>query len=116
VYRYGASIAFPNQTYQASNYWVDVAFTPSAPSLMMSFNPPNPSIPSNAPPGAAVAVVDVTWSNGAPFTGNLKFAAPYGDDRGAFALSGNDIIINPNGPGVGAAGGTTQNITINAVQ
>jgi Domain of unknown function (DUF4082) len=116
VYKYGTSIAFPNQTYQASNYWVDVAFTPSAPSLLMSFNPPNPSIPSNAPPGAAVAVVNVTWSNGAPFTGNLKFAAPYGDDSGAFVLSGNDIIINPNGPGVGAAGGTTQNITINAVQ
>ena len=28
VYIYGA-IAFPNQTYNSSNYWVDVAFTPS---------------------------------------------------------------------------------------
>jgi len=48
VYNYGTSIAFPNQTYFASNYWVDVAFTPSAPPLNMSFNPPNPSITSNA--------------------------------------------------------------------
>jgi hypothetical protein len=43
VCHYGASIGFPNQTYQASNYWVDVSFTPSAPSLLMSFSPPNPS-------------------------------------------------------------------------
>jgi hypothetical protein len=27
VYRYGAGVAFPNQTYSASNYWVDVVFT-----------------------------------------------------------------------------------------
>jgi hypothetical protein len=27
VYRYGAS-GFPNQTYQGSNYWVDVVFMP----------------------------------------------------------------------------------------
>jgi hypothetical protein len=26
VYRYGASSSFPDQTYQASNYWVDVVF------------------------------------------------------------------------------------------
>jgi uncharacterized protein DUF4082 len=115
VYKYGTSIAFPNQTYLASNYWVDVAFTPSAPTLNMSFNPPNPSIPSNAAPGSAVATVNVTWSDGALFTGTLSFVAPNGDDNHKFVLSGNDIIINPNGPGIGADGGTTQNITINAV-
>jgi hypothetical protein len=31
VYRYGAS-GFPSDTYQATNYWVDVVFTPAAPS------------------------------------------------------------------------------------
>ena len=30
VYRYGAS-AFPNQTYQSENYWVDVVYTATAP-------------------------------------------------------------------------------------
>ena len=29
VYRYGATSAFPNQTFQSSNYWVDVVFTTS---------------------------------------------------------------------------------------
>jgi hypothetical protein len=28
VYRYGTSGTFPNETYQGSNYWVDVVFTP----------------------------------------------------------------------------------------
>ncbi len=31
VYRYGAASAFPNQTYQGSNYWVDVTFATSRP-------------------------------------------------------------------------------------
>jgi hypothetical protein len=35
VYHYGAS-AFPNQTYQASNYWVDVIFSTSAPPTPLS--------------------------------------------------------------------------------
>ncbi|MFC4893239.1 DUF4082 domain-containing protein [Streptosporangium amethystogenes subsp. fukuiense] len=29
VYKYGATNSFPTDTYQASNYWVDVVFTPS---------------------------------------------------------------------------------------
>jgi hypothetical protein len=29
VYRYGASSAFPNQTFNSSNYWVDVVFQPN---------------------------------------------------------------------------------------
>jgi hypothetical protein len=27
AYRYGAATAFPNQSYLASNYWVDVTFS-----------------------------------------------------------------------------------------
>jgi hypothetical protein len=30
VYLYGSTLRFPNQTYQAANYWVDVVFTPGA--------------------------------------------------------------------------------------
>ena len=30
VYAYGSSNPFPNNTYSASNYWVDVVFSPSA--------------------------------------------------------------------------------------
>jgi len=28
VYAYGASNAFPSNTFNASNYWVDVVYTP----------------------------------------------------------------------------------------
>jgi PKD repeat protein len=29
VYRYGSSVAFPNNSYQSTNYWVDVVFQPA---------------------------------------------------------------------------------------
>ena len=28
LYRYGASLAFPNASWRATNYWVDVVFGP----------------------------------------------------------------------------------------
>ena len=28
LYRYGASLSFPNATWRATNYWVDVVFGP----------------------------------------------------------------------------------------
>jgi hypothetical protein len=31
VYRYGSTSAFPTQTYNSANYWVDIVFSPSAP-------------------------------------------------------------------------------------
>ena len=46
VYRYGASSLFPNQTWNSSNYWVDVTFEAGpAPTLdSISVTPVNPSI------------------------------------------------------------------------
>jgi hypothetical protein len=115
VYTY--STGFPNQTWQDSNYYVDVVFAPSAPTMQMVFNSPSPSIPANAASGTTVATVTVTWSDGSPFTGTLNLnRAPYADDSHTFALSGNNIVINQSGPDVGADGGATQNITVQAVQ
>ena len=34
VYLYGANGGFPNATFQSSNYWVDVVFTPQQPTLL----------------------------------------------------------------------------------
>ena len=44
VYSYGAASMFPNQTYQNSNYWVDVVFgaappTDTSPPTVVSYNP-----------------------------------------------------------------------------
>jgi hypothetical protein len=116
VYTY--STGFPNQTYQNSNYYVDVAFTATTPTpyLTLSFNPPKPSISATAPAGTVVATISAAWSDGGPFTGNLSFGAPYSNDQGRFAISGNNLIISSSGPGVSADGGTTQNVTVQAIQ
>ena len=64
---------------------------------------PNTTLPIRASidsaPGTTVATRDATWSDGSPFTGTLRFSLPYGNDQGKFAISGNNLIINPAGPG-----------------
>src|SRR5438270_5447312 len=105
----------PEQTFENSNYYVDVVFTPapSAPRhLIISFNPPNPSIPSNAAPGTVVATISAAWSDGTPFAGALGFGPPYSNGGGVFAISGDKLIINPEGAGVSALSGTTQNVSV----
>lgn len=116
VYYYGKG--FPNQTWEASNYYVDVAFTPTAQAgyLTLSFNPAKPSIANTTPLGSTVATITAAWSDGSPFIGTLGFAAPYSNDHGTFAISGNNLIVNPVGPGVSADANTTQNVTIVATQ
>jgi len=109
---------FPNSTWAAANFLVDVEFSPatSTPYLTLSFNPPNPSISSSAPLGSVVATIVASWSNGSPFTGTLSFAPPYSNDQGVFAISGNNLIVNPSGPGVSSDADTTLNATIVATQ
>jgi len=50
VYTYGASSAFPNQSWQASNFWVDVAFIPGVAPVLQSIavTPANPTISTGA--------------------------------------------------------------------
>jgi uncharacterized protein DUF4082 len=111
--------AFPTIDYAHDNYYVDVAFIPAAgtsPSLVLRFDPPNPSITSSAPLGSVVATISATWSDGGPFTGTLSFAQPYSNDKGTFAISGNSLIVNPSGPGISADANTTRNVTIVATQ
>jgi len=89
---------------------VAVAQTP--PYLIISFDPPNPSIAVSAPLGSVVATITASWSDGSPFTGTLSFGPPYSNDNGAFAISGNSLIVNPAGPGVSADANTTLNVTV----
>jgi hypothetical protein len=120
LYHYGTSLLRPDNTWNASNYWVDVAFVPNAPpppSLVMNFTPPSPSITATAPIGTQVATVNVVWSddvNGShPFTGTIGFAQPYSNDNGTFALSGHNVVTSGS---VSGDAGTIQNITVQAVQ
>jgi Domain of unknown function (DUF4082) len=119
VYYYG--LGFPNNTWEASNYYVDVLFMPAmsapppAPILSLSFEPPSPLIPNTTPKGATVATVIASWSNGQPFTGTISIANS--NPTGVFAISNNNsLIIDPLGPGVSGAGGTVEQLTIAATQ
>jgi hypothetical protein len=109
---------FPRTDTLHSNYYVDIWFTPTVPTpyLTLSFGPANPSIVSSAPSGTTVATINASWSDGSPYTGTLSFGPPYSNDNGKFAISGNQLIINPAGPGLAADGGTTQHATIVATQ
>ncbi len=72
VYRYGAS-AFPNQTYQASNYWVDVVVVAGAVTPLWSIS--GAITPTSAGSGALVAVSGTTNASvTADSAGNYKFA------------------------------------------
>lgn len=61
VYLYTSSSAFPTQTFNGENYWVDVSFTPAT----------APGMPANVTATAGYASAAVTWSassSGGPAT------------------------------------------------
>jgi hypothetical protein len=110
--------AFPTRSWEAANFLADVVFTPTAPTpyLTLSFSPASPSVASNAPAGTVVATITASWNDGSPFTGTLSFGAPNSNDQATFAISGNQLIVNPEGPGLSADGDTTQLVTVVATQ
>jgi hypothetical protein len=112
VYTY--SRGFPNKTYMASNYWVDILFTPNGPTLSLSFSPPNPVIDPASPIGTFVTTAVATWSDGSTFTGTYAFGNPYVNDGGLFGLQSNGQVF-VNGDLSGLAN-TDQNITVVATQ
>jgi hypothetical protein len=73
VYYY--DLDFPRYEWKASNYYVDVLFTPAPqpPVLSLLFEPRNPSIPKTARRGTTAATIIARWSDGTPFTGTLAF-------------------------------------------
>ena len=60
VYRYSSSVAFPDQTYQASNYWVDAVFVTSVPDTtppaLSGWGPAGTGVPLSA--NVAVTVTE----------------------------------------------------------
>jgi hypothetical protein len=116
---YQTGLRFPTLGWFNANFFVDVAFTPtaSAPYLSVVLTPPNPTIPANAPLGSTVAAISAKWSDGSPFTGMISFGPPNSNAGGLFAIDMNrNLIVNPSGPGVGSSGGSLQNVTIVATQ
>lgn len=65
---------------------------------IVTVNPAMPNIPDTTPAGTVVATVSVVMDDGTPWTGSLTLS---NNPSSIFALSGNNIIVNPSGPGVG---------------
>jgi hypothetical protein len=90
---------------------------PLEPTLSLVITPPHPQIEPQTPKGATIATLHCTRSDGVQFRGHYAFAAPNFDCGGVFAISGNKLIVNPTGPGVGTAiGRLDQYVTIEAVE
>ena len=88
---------------------------------MITITPNTPQVPDTTSVGAVVAAYTVTMSDGSPFVGTIGFGSPNFDAGGIFALTGSptngNVIINPNGPGVGPNLSTiTDLITLIATQ
>jgi hypothetical protein len=82
----------------------------------ITVTPAAPQIPDTTPKESVVATFSVAMSDGSPFKGTVTFGAPNFDNGGVFALSGGNIIVNPNGPGVGPnTGMITDHITLVAI-
>jgi hypothetical protein len=109
VYRYGSGIAFPTSSWNASNYFVDIVFTPtiSPQQVISSINLSNKTIAANQPAGTIVGQASVVMSPTAPtFSGAL--ATPTTDAY--FQMSG--AILTTKTP----LGAGTYNTSIVATQ
>lgn len=97
------------------------AVAPSPPTVMIAVTPNTPQVPDTTALGAVVATYTVTMSDGSPFVGTIGFGSPNFDAGGIFAITGSptsgNVIVNPNGPGIGPNLGTiTDHITLMATQ
>ncbi len=89
---------------------------PPPPQPVITVAPNSPEVPDTTSLGAVVASYTVVMSDGSPFTGTVGFGAPFFDGGGVFALSGNNIIVNPAGPGLGPnMTSITDHITLEAI-
>ncbi len=83
---------------------------------VIEVRPNTPKVPDTAPRGTVVARYSVRMSDNSPFTGTVRFGPPHYDDNGKFAVAGSNIIVNPDGPGIGPnRATTTELITLEAI-
>jgi len=86
LYRYGSSSGFPTDTYNATNYWVDVVFNTTPPADMTS-----PGVNSVTPAAGSIGV-NVGTVVTATFT---EMMAPSSFDTSTFELRGPSGVLVP---------------------
>jgi hypothetical protein len=95
---------------------ISTSRSPVGPQPVITVTPDAPRVPDTTPHGAIVATYSVRMSDNSPFNGTVQFGPPYYDNKGKFALRGNAIIVNPNGPGIGPNRATIiDHITLEAI-
>ena len=118
--RASTSPAAPRPTGGSAPPPVRVAVPPQLPAgplrPVIEVRPNTPRVRDTAPGGTVVARYTVRMSDGTPFTGTVRFGPPYYDNNGRFALVDGNIIVNPDGPGIGPNKATvTDHITLEAI-
>jgi chitodextrinase len=93
VYAYGPS-SFPNQSYQSTNYWVDVVFLPDGGAVN---NPPTVSIPQIAPNPRTTPIASIDISFSKIVSGFDLADLTLKRDNGANLLTGAQTLTTSNG-------------------
>lgn len=104
VYRYGSTSAFPNATFAASNYWVDVVFRSGAGNQPPVANPDSFSVAEDAV--LTLAPTQLTVNDADPEDDPLTVTAVAGATNGTVHLDGGSIVFTPTANFNGAAGFT----------
>lgn len=107
VYGYGSTVGFPANSFNATNYWVDVTYTSPA--------PPNP--PTNVTATAGQGSADVSWT--APASGPAPTSYQVQPRVGGNPV-GTPKTVSGSPPATsttvtGLAGGTTYTFTVKAL-
>ncbi|QRE78092.1 DUF4082 domain-containing protein [Methylobacterium aquaticum] len=108
VYAYGSSSLFPTNTYQSTNYWVDVVFNPNgsaANQAPTAVNDTGPAVTKNTPVtfSTSTLLANDTDPNGDPLT----VTGVSGATNGTVALNSNaTITFTPAANYTGSAGFT----------
>lgn len=100
VYAYGSRSAFPNQTFGANNYWVDVTFTPSEAARP---NPPDESTnPGDTTPPTVISTNPVANATGVPAGASVTIA--FSEALTSATVNGSTITLkDPAGRTISAA-------------
>jgi hypothetical protein len=118
VYTY--STGFPTQVWNASNYYVDISFTPSAPQVAqtpkaVSFSPAGPvNVSDTAPAGTTIAAILVTTSDGKPFAGTVSISAQ--SVNGMVSLSSSALPSNVQVASINANNVGSQTVSVQACE
>ena len=113
VYAYGASTVFPNASLDASNYWVDVLFTETAPPpptlSSISVSPAGQTVPT----GATLQLTALgTYSNLS--TQNLSSQAAWNSSNSSVATVSSSGLVTALTPGSTTVSATLNGFTGNA--